>query len=145
MVELHDEASMVSRIHGMLASREWWLFFAGPGSLHITTAIEEEFYSGEANADLQFFLVPLEIPGPGFFFAHKRRLSREQLVEVVKKHHRGFSIDYLEDQDLCIFAVPGEEEMALAFMAWLEEVNHDHAGDPAPAQELPIPGLLSGS
>ena len=123
MVELHDDATIIRE---RMASHEWWILFATPNMLHVTTAIEEEFYADEANEDFQLLLCVGQ-PFLGFFFAHKRRMSSLQLGNFLKEH-AGESVPtlispLLEERDLFVFLGPGEEDMGLDFFNWLMTVG----------------------
>jgi hypothetical protein len=82
----HDAARAVSE---KLDSHEWWVFVGASGALPL---IEEQFYSGDANADFEVMIGPPvgpfrdAFPGVRFLplaFARKRRMSASQLARFV--------------------------------------------------------------
>jgi hypothetical protein len=100
-----EEAAAV--INGRIDSHEWWVF-VGPS--HAMVEVEETFYSGKANADFEIYMGPTvgyfkEVCGErkllALAFAHKRRMSAEQLHGLlVKRGAPCGSVAELEKRDI---------------------------------------------
>lgn len=120
MVNLLAPEELQALIKEKCGSREWWVLFATPDMASVISAIEARFYKGPANADFEMVMGFGVVPGEMFFFAHKRRMTRQTLHSWAKG--RGVAIPLAgPEQDILIFRGPDPEgqDAAREFMSWL--------------------------
>jgi hypothetical protein len=104
---IYDEEDAGKMLDARIDSGEWWIFI---GSSDALSEIEEQFYSGAASADFTILLGPPVGQLKKFFpgetrllpitFAHKRRVSAEQLAAFVNNLGRPVTASDLEQRDI---------------------------------------------
>lgn len=108
-MRIADGEEIAAIVDERIDSREWWVF-VGAGSDALIT-VEKTFYPGEAGADFDVVLGPPVGYFAGLFdagerrllplaFAHKRRMSAEQLHGVLAARGVNVSVADLEVRDI---------------------------------------------
>jgi hypothetical protein len=125
-VLLPDEAR--ERFRQRLRGGHWWVLIADADGFLGVARIEARFYTGEASGDFEVLLPP-GCPGLIIFFAHKRRMSPEQLYALYREHgdHPEITAELLRERDVLL--VCKEENrgrmmgMAIGLNQWLAGVG----------------------
>lgn len=122
-VNLLGEREYIDLLVDRIRSREWYIIPGlSPASSELMILIETTHYAGEANADFELLLGPL-VPGAfSIAFAHKRRMTHEQLLALLRLPDDAGETD---GQDVLIALepdAPAELTMAaIAFANWYDQ------------------------
>lgn len=111
---LAEPAEAIREMQKLIDSREWWVIPAvTQASTDLAVAVETRFYAGKAGDDFAAVMIP-RVGGvllACMFFAHKRRMTAEQLAGLV-----GIPAGQAADRDILM-----TPDTPLDFVAWLQK------------------------
>jgi hypothetical protein len=106
-INLMDEQEALDSALTYVRSHDWWcLPVLNAEAAGFVQEIETRFYSGEANADFHLMMGGSDI----MFFAHKRRMSGDQLADFCEEilrteNEAALAAIRTEKQDILLFDV----------------------------------------
>jgi hypothetical protein len=129
---LADEETARQRIRDQLMSKDWWMFILPRGIPDFVEHLEEEFYSGERNADFHLITGSVGAHFLCFCLAHKKWASPEVMAQLLEDAGRAGG--NLHQRDIiAVVSSDSDVEAANAVYHWLK----DRPGEP----EIPQLGV----
>ena len=134
MPDIMDSSDLQSLLKERISSRDWWLLWFSPDVMPVIKLIHDRFYPWPNDKDLDRVIGLNTIPGRVFWLAHKRHMSREELIVWAKS--KAYPIHLPDpEQDILVMFGPtrGSKELAAEFTQWIHGM---YFGDDRPRQVI---------